>query len=188
MNKAYRLFFWGYLFVFFRLQIGIDILAAPIGYYLIYSGARLLTPRYPLAKKVEIIAFIGMLISVPGVFVNLSEVSDMGWSMYTEVLFVWKVIVVYYLFSTWKSNTQKPGQAQLRDRIHMAYIWYMSVHFMMMLMTAFSLNFGDHAFSTFFIIVSFAVVAMDIMLLFLIASLRRVDWAEYKTNEASLIQ
>ncbi|PIC66052.1 hypothetical protein CSV71_15085 [Sporosarcina sp. P21c] len=184
MNKAFKLFFWGYLFVFFRLQIGIDILAAPIGYYLIYSGARLLTQRYRVAKKVEITAFIGMLISVPGVFVNLSEVSDMGWTIYAGILFIWKTIVVYYLFGTWKSIIQEPGQAQLRNRIHTAYIWYMSIHFMMMLMTAFSLNFGDHAFSTFFIIISFALVAMDVLLLFLIASLRRENWAEYKTNEA----
>lgn len=186
MNKACRLFFWGYLFVFFRLQIGIDILAAPIGYYLIYSGARLLAEQYPVAKKVKLTAFIGVLISVPGVFVDLSEVRDIGWILYAETLFIWKVIVVYYLFGTWKSRIREPGQAHLHNRVHMAYVWYMSIHFLMMLLTAFSLNFGDHAFSTFFIIVSFVVVAMDIMLLFLIASLRKVDWSEYETNETSL--
>lgn len=188
MNKAFRLFFWGYLFVFFRLQIGIDILAAPIGYYIIYSGAGLLAERFPIAKKVELTAFIGMLISVPGVFVNLGEVTSGGWTLYAEFLFVWKVIVVYYLFSTWKSMTQQTGQAHIRNRLHMSYIWYVSINFLMMLMTAFSLNFGDHAFSTLFIATSFAVVAMDIILLFLIAALRRVDWLEYETNKTSLIQ
>lgn len=185
MNKAFKLFFWGYLFVFFRLHIGIDILAAPIGYYMIYSGARLVAERYPAAKKVEFVAFIGMLISVPGVFVNLGEVASGGWTMYAEVLFVWKVLVVYYLFGAWKAMYQQAGHAHGRSRIHMAYIWYMGVHFVMMLMTAFSLNFGNHAFSTVYIASSFAVIAMDSMLLILIASMRRTNRTKYGTNETT---
>lgn len=176
MNKALILMFWGYLFVFFRLQIVVDVLAAPIGYYLIYSGARLMAQQFPFAKKVEVVAFIGMLISVPGVFVNLSEVTSGGWMIYAEVLFVWKVIVVYYLFGTWLSAFQGVGFARVRDRVRLVYVLYMVIHFTMMLLSALLLNVGGDDWTVLFVVVSVMVVLMDIVLMVLIAGLGRVDF------------
>ncbi|WP_153732834.1 hypothetical protein [Sporosarcina obsidiansis] len=178
MNKAFQLIFWGYLFIFFRIHIGFDLLADPIGYYLIYAGGRLMAERFPVAKKVEIVAFIGMLISVPGIFVNLAEVNSGIWDLYAEGLFVWKVIVVYYLFGTWKSAIQGLGHARLRDRVQMTYVWYMGIHFLMMLYSSFSLNVGGNSWSSLFLFLSLMVIAMDIVLLVLIAALRRVGWEE----------
>lgn len=178
MNKAFRLMFWGYIFVFFRMQFGIDLLAAPIGYYLIYSGARLMSERFPAAKKAEMVAFIGILISMPGVFVNLSEVTGGLWKLYAEGLFLWKVILVYYLFIVWKSAIQNVGQNRLRQRVQITYVWYMAVHFVMMLINAFSLNVGGSEWTSLYLFFSLMVIAMDIVLLVLIAALRREDWDE----------
>lgn len=178
MNKALRLIFWGYPFIFFRIQIGIDLLADPIGYYLIYSGGRLMTKHFHVAKKVEIVSFIGMLISLPGVFVNLSEAIDVGWMSYTQGLFVWKVIVVYYLLGTWKSAIQGQGYTLLRDRLKQVYLLYMGVHFAMTLYMAFSFNIGGGSWSSVFLTLSFSVIAMDIALLVLIAALSKVDWKD----------
>ncbi|WP_153723163.1 hypothetical protein [Sporosarcina cascadiensis] len=176
MNKAFRLMFWGYIFIFFRIQFGIDLLADPIGYYLIYLGADLMTERFPAAKKAEKAAFVGILISVPGVFVNLSEVTGGLWTLYAEGLFIWKVITVYYLFGAWKSAIQNVGQSRLRQRVQITYVWYMGIHFVMMLLTAFSLNVGGNEWSSVFLFFSLMVIAMDIVLLALIAALRRMDW------------
>lgn len=172
MNKALRLMFWGYLFVFFRLQIGIDLLAAPIGYYMIYSGARLMTVYTPVSKKAEITAFIGMLITVPGVFVNLSEVTDGGWLLYAHALLVLKMITVYYLFIAWKEVWQGAGQSLIRQRMQLVYVLYMTIHFTFLLSTAFSMNIGG-SFDLWLLMNSIAVVAMDIVLLIVIAALRR---------------
>lgn len=173
MNKAYRFIFWGYLFVFFRVHIYIDLLAAPIGYYLIYSGARILSQQFSIAKRVELISFIGMLLTVPSVFVNLSEVSSGGWMLYAQLLFVWKMIVVYYLFATWKTATQMTGFARLHSRVQLTYHLYMGVHFLMLVLMAFSLNVGGDNWTLLYMTVSVIVVCMDILLLVLIASLRR---------------
>ena len=48
MNKALQMMFWGYLFVFFRIHIGFDWLADPIGYYLLFTGSAKLADNYPL--------------------------------------------------------------------------------------------------------------------------------------------
>ncbi|AXI00812.1 hypothetical protein DV702_14515 [Sporosarcina sp. PTS2304] len=182
MNKAFRLLFWGYVFVFFRVHVYIDLLAAPIGYYMIYSGARIMSQQIHETKKVELVAFIGVLISVPGVFVNLSEVSSGGWMLYAEGLFVWKIIVVYYLFATWKTAIQQVGFARVRSRVQLTYMWYMGIHFLMLLVTAFSLNIGGDYWTILYSTVSVLVVLIDIALLILIASLRRIDWRAAKEN------
>ncbi|WP_301108787.1 hypothetical protein [Sporosarcina sp.] len=182
MNKAFRLMFWGYIFVFFRIHLGIDLLADPIGYYLIYLGAGLMSERIPAAKKAETVAIVGLLISIPGMFVNLSEVTGGLWVLYAEGLFIWKVITVYYLFGTWKSAIQHVGQSRLRQRVQITYVWYMGIHFIMMLLTAFSLNVGGSEWTSLFLFFSLMVIVMDVVLLVLIAALRRVDWEADHSN------
>lgn len=179
MNKALRLMFWGYLFIFFRLQIGIDLLAAPIGYYMIYSGARIMTQYVPVSKKVEVTAFIGILISVPGVFINLPEVTDGVWLIYAHVLLIWKMITVYYLFTAWKEVWRGAGQSLIRQRMQLVYMLYMIVHFTFLLSMAFSLNIGG-TFELWLIFNSVAVVGMDIVLLITMAALRRAVPEEMK--------
>lgn len=50
-NQAMRTLFWGYLFIFFRVQIGIDWLADPLGYLMIATACTKLSNAYPPAKK-----------------------------------------------------------------------------------------------------------------------------------------
>ena len=99
MNKALRYLFCGYLFVFFRIQIGIEWFADPIGYLLIPSGCLLLIERYPQAKKARMAAMIGAVISIPAVFINLSLPYLGMWEIYSIALAILKLIVAYFLFA-----------------------------------------------------------------------------------------
>ena len=71
MNKALRYLFWGYLFIFLGINIGIDWLPDPVGYYLIYAGCFMLIDTYPHAKKAGNLSAIGIAISIPAVFIDL---------------------------------------------------------------------------------------------------------------------
>ena len=79
MNKALQLIFWGYVFIFFRIHIGIDLLADPIGYLLLFSGCSKLVDVYPIAKKAKFIGLVGAFVSLPSVFVNLSDPTSSIW-------------------------------------------------------------------------------------------------------------
>lgn len=164
MNKTWRLLFFGYLFVFLRFEIVIDVLAAPIGYYMIYTAARQYSGQQLPAKHLEIVSFIGIFLSVPGVFVPLNEAAG-AWQLYAELLFVWKVLTVFYLFGVWRVMAEGMGFGRLRDRMKFVYVLYMGVHFAMMLVSAFSLNVGGSSWMSLAVIVGILTVIMDITLL-----------------------
>lgn len=180
MNNAWRLLFFGYLFVFLRFEIVIDVLAAPVGYYMMYSAARQFSKQQLPARQLEIFSFIGIFLAVPGVFVPLNEAAG-AWQLYAELLFVWKVITVFYVFGVWRVMAEGTGFGRLRERMKFVYVLYMGVHFAMMLVSAFSLNVGGSSWMSLAVIVSILTVLMDIALFFSIASFGRA----FKTEKSS---
>src|SRR6185312_6549751 len=134
MDKALRYMFWGYLFVFFRVNIGIDWLADPIGYYLIYSGCHMLVNQYPHAKKAGNISGLGIFIAIPAVFINLSEPNLGMWEIYSVALTFLKLIVAYFLFTVLKSIVNDYGNRVLINRVKNVYTFYIAIHLSMLLL------------------------------------------------------
>ena len=170
MNKALQYMFWGYLFIFFRIQIGFDWLPDPVGYYFIYAGCFMLVDKYPHAKKAGIIAGLGIIISFPAVFVNLSA-PDLGmWEIYAVALFVLKLIVVYFLFTVLKSIVIDYGYQVLIKRTKNVYMFYISAHLSMLMLMSFSMNIE---WGTLTFMLTMWILVIDIMFLLLVAAIRR---------------
>lgn len=185
MNKALRYLFWGYLFIFFRIQIGIDWFADPIGYLLISSGCLRLIERYPQAKKARIAAMIGAVVSIPAVFVNLSVPYLGMWEIYSVALAVLKLIVAYFLFAVLKNivHDYGCGYQLLINRTKNVYNFYIAIHLTMLMLLSFSMNMAGDSWSVLLVILGIGVVIMDIAFLLLIGAIRRAEPPQTPSND-----
>ncbi|MFC5605121.1 hypothetical protein [Sporosarcina koreensis] len=177
MNKALRYMFWGYLFIFFRLHVMIDLLMDPVGYYLIYAGCSRLVDVFPKAKKAMIVGFIGMLVSVPSVFVNLSDPAlSTGWTTYALLLSAFKLITAYYLFVLLQDVVKVVGDQALQNRTNTTFTFFAAIHLITLAIMSFSMNMpGNDSDAITLLVFGIAVVIMDILFLLLIGAIRRVS-------------
>ncbi|MCM3636200.1 hypothetical protein M3152_00605 [Sporosarcina luteola] len=176
MNKALRQIFWGYVFIFFRIHIGFDVLADPIGYFLILSGCSKLVEAYPVAKKAMIVAMIGAIFSLPSVFVNLSEIPlTFGWSTYSSFLLVLKMVMGYYLFIVLKDVTKVFGGRALHQRTENTFKFYVAIHLFALAIESFFMNVPEDGWAALSLLSLIGVLVIDILFLLLIGAIRRVS-------------
>lgn len=173
MNKALKYLFWGYFFIFFRLQIGFDWLPDPIGYYLIYAGCSMLVTQYPHAKKAKIAAVFGLIISFPGVFINLTATELGNWEAYATLLLVVKLIVAYFIFTVLKSLVTDFNNIRLINRTNSVYRFYMTIHFSTLALLSFLINVSGDFWVTLSLVGGICIVIMDIAFLLLIRAIQR---------------
>lgn len=175
MNKALQMMFWGYLFVFFRIHFGFDLLADPIGYYLLYAGSARLVEQYPQAHKAKIAAGLGIFISFPSIFINLSEVHHSGWEIYGTTLLVLKLIVVYFIFAVLKSIVHDFADRALISRTNRVFNFYIGIHLLALFLSSFSMNVSGDLWMAFPFTLGLGVVIMDIAFLLLLGAIRRKE-------------
>jgi len=173
MNKALRYLFWGYLFIFFRIQIGIDWLADPLGYLFISSGCLLLLKQYPQAKKARIVAMIGAVITIPAVFIDLSAPNLGMWEIYSTALFFPKLIVAYFLFDVLKSIVADYGNQVLIQRTKSVYTFYITIHLASLFLMSFSMNMPEYSWLTLVFALTIGAFIIDIAFLLLLGAIRR---------------
>ncbi|BAQ09687.1 ABC-type sugar transport system, permease component [Bacillus sp. OxB-1] len=172
-NQAMRTLFWGYLFIFFRVQIGIDWLADPFGYIMIATACTKLSDAYPSAKKAGIWAAIGIFISLPGVFVNLTEQLFGWWGLYAYVLLFLKTIVAYYLFTVLLQVAGNLDNKSLVGRTQTVFRLHIGVHLAVLAVNSFSMNASGDAWMTVSFLLGIFLIVMDIAFLLLIGAIRR---------------
>ncbi|WP_438297098.1 hypothetical protein [Sporosarcina sp. FA15] len=175
MDKALRYMFWGYLFIFFRVHIGFDWLADPVGYYLIYSGCFMLIDKYPHAKKAGIVAGLGIVISFPAIFVNLSAPYLGIWEVYSLALLVLKLIVAYFLFAVLKSIVNDYANQALINQTKSVYTFYIAIHLSVQMLMSFSMNIAEDQWITLTFMLTMGALVMDIMFLLLLAAIRQAQ-------------
>lgn len=175
MNKALRYLFWGYLFIFFRIQIGIGIdwFADPLGYVFISSGCLLLLKQYPQAKKARILAMIGAVVSIPAVFVDLSAPNLGMWEPYSIALLFLKLIVAYFLFDVLKSIVADYANQGLIQRTKNVYKFYITIHLASLFLMSFSMNLPEYPWATFVGALAIGAFIIDIAFLLLLGAIRR---------------
>lgn len=175
MNKALQMMFWGYLFVFFRIHFGFDLLADPIGYYLLFAGSAKLIDKYPHAQKVKFTSGLGIFISFPSIFINLSENHLIGWEMYSFALLISKLIVAYFLFAVLKSIVHDYSDRELINRTNYLFNFYVGIHLLTLFLSSFAMNVPEGLWMTAPLILGIGVVIMDIAFLLLIRAIRRQE-------------
>lgn len=183
MNKALRYMFWGYLLIFFRLHVMIDLLMDPLGYYLIYAGCSRLVDAFPKAKKAMTIGLLGMFISLPSVFVNLSDTTlPTGWTAYGTLLLVLKLVITYYLFNILIDAAKMVGNHALQHRTNITYKFYITIHLFTLALLSFSMNIAGDGWIALSLISTIGVLIMDILFLLLIGAIRRVSPKDHRIN------
>ncbi|MFS0690243.1 hypothetical protein AB1K89_13500 [Sporosarcina sp. 179-K 8C2 HS] len=183
MNKALRQIFWGYVFIFFRLHVGIDLLADPIGYILIFSGCSKIVEAYPVAKKAKFVALVGAFVSLPSVFVNLSEIPlTFGWSTYSGFLLVLKMVMGYYLFIVLKDVVKAFGDRALQKRTENTFKFYVAIHLFALAIQSFFMNVHGGGWVALALISLIGVLVMDILFLLLVGATRRVSPEQLRVN------
>ncbi|QUW20978.1 hypothetical protein JSQ81_14295 [Sporosarcina sp. Marseille-Q4063] len=175
MRSSLNLVFWGFLFVFLRFEIGIDILSDPIGYFLIALGCFGLREHYPNAQKVGILAVGMILVSIPTAFTNLDEVNSLGWSIYTAVLLFLKLILAYFLFLVLKTIVEDYDHTTLINRTNTVFIIYMISNLLLLANASFSMNVSGGFWIVVGGVLIFATFIMEIVLLILIRSIRKAE-------------
>ncbi|MDW0118231.1 hypothetical protein QTL97_14960 [Sporosarcina thermotolerans] len=176
MNKALGNIFWGYLFIFFDFYIMIDLLMDPIGYFLIYTGCARIVGAYPNAKKAMTVAMIGVFVSLPTVFINLSDSAlPFGWSIYESMLSILKLVIAFYLFLVLMEVAKIFGNVALHNRAQTTFKYFVTIHFAILTVMSFSMNVSGDGWVALTVILIIAGVLMDILFLLLIRAFRRVS-------------
>lgn len=181
MKNALNLIFWGYIIALLRIDIGIDVLPDPIGYFMIVIGCNNLYKSFPFANKPRAIAIALIFISIPTLIVDVNQVTTLGWLSYAFVLAIFQLILVYYLFGLFKTMVQE--NSVLSKRTNNTFIAYMIVNFLILLHMSYSMNLPESSFQTFYILIILCAVIMEIAFLVLINTINRDVPEELTINE-----
>lgn len=183
MNKALRQIFWGYLFLFIDIYIMIDLLMDPIGYYLIFIGCARIVDAYPNAKKAMTVGMIGIFVSLPSIFVNLSDSAlPFGWSFYASILSILKLVIAFYLFFVLMDMAKSFVNETLYTRTQNTFKYFVTIHFATLALMSFSMNVSGDGWVALSVILVIAGVLMDILFLFLIRAFLRASPDVRKVN------
>lgn len=174
MNSALRRIFWGYFFIFFRLHIGIDLFMDPVGYFLIYSGCAKIAVAYPQSKKPRIVAIVGMIASIPSVFVNLSGPElAYSWTVYGNGLFIINMIVAFYLFLLLMEIVKTLGITALIQRTSTTFKYFIGFYLFSFALMSFLVNTSGDGWIALNLIATIGVLIMDIVFLILLGAIRK---------------
>ena len=173
MRTALNLLFWGHFLVVLRIDIGIDILPDPLGYFLIALGSYRLQKSYPLAKKAGALATAMIFISLPTVFVDVGKAVAFGWSTYSIALLFLKLILVYFIFAILKSIVKDYDNEALIKRAHSVSTIYISLNLVLLAFLSFSMNVSGDFWNIISITLVVAVLIMEVIFLVLIRAVRR---------------
>jgi len=149
MYKAFHRIFCGYLIVWIEIHLFvIDILADPVGYYLIYSGISHVIKDFPIGHKAKKLAMVLVFISLPTVFVQQNLRIDQlthlsmfsGWTLYTTLLSLLKFILVFYIFQLIMAIVQLHGDERMIRRSSRTFIFYVIGMFFVLCLNTFMIN------------------------------------------------
>lgn len=184
MKNAFQTIFWGYFFVSLDFYIMIDLLADPIGYFLIYSGVKQIASKFPIGEKVKNLSLVLVIISIPNVFMGPASTSGnsflqlfelFGWSWYSIVLIVIDLLLIFYTFQLILGVVRTHGSARLIKRSKNLFIAYFSVVFLFYFSTTFAMNLPNNfiiSITMGLLVISFV---MHILFLILLLDVRRVN-------------
>lgn len=174
MKAAINQIFWGFFLVFLRIEIGIDWLADPLGYYLISLGCFKLQQHYPdAARKARYAANAMIFISVPTIFVNPAEQIPMGWQLYGVLLIAMKLIVVYFLFALLKEVVGGLEIDSLSGRTERTSRFYIGFFLLLLAYLSFQMNVSGSGWDAIAIMLTIAAFLMDVIFLVLLRAIRR---------------
>lgn len=182
MKKAINLLFWGYLFIFFRLELGIDILPDPLGYLIIATGCLTLRIQFPTATKVRAFAIAMIFISFPTIFINVHEQATILLKAYSMLLMMLQLILVYFIFILLKEIIADYDNPVLMKRIQHTFTIYIVIHLAFLASSTFTPNIAGDYWVMILSSLMFTAFILDVVFLILLRAVRK-DVSEDFTYE-----
>lgn len=184
MARAFQKMFWGYLFIILEIHIiFIDILAEPVGYYLILSGVSALANEFPIGKKARFLSLALLVISIPTVimqgefnqalFGQPSLITNWGWVTYFSVLNLLNIILIFYLCKLLVEVANQHKKFDLGKSASNTLIAYVIIMLCVELYSSFSINLPQSISAGTIFIVVLASLLMHLFVLLLLHQFKR---------------
>ncbi|MCG3086471.1 hypothetical protein [Sporosarcina cyprini] len=173
MSQAVKWIFIGYFFVWFRIDIAIDWLPDPVGYFLIYLGASKLSTEYSVSPKASRFAAAGVILSLPSVFISYLPSGVLTGNYYILLLLV-KLVVAFYLFSLLKVITAKFNQSEWTRRTELRSRYYVFIHLAALFIMTLTPNLLSNEVAWLTGTTSLALLVMDLSFLLLLNQIRNL--------------
>lgn len=192
MKKAFTKIIWGYLFVLIELNIFIDVLADPVGYYLIYSGVSLFLKDFPIGHRAKTLSFALIFLSLPTMFIhqNINEFNSVsflsGWSIYMTIVSFINLFLVFYLFKLLMAIVQRHQDERLIMRTSRTFTSYMLVMLFVLCLKSFSINLSGDALLWIIAIIFIASIIIEIVFLLLLLTIRKIRLKPASVNHSSI--
>ncbi len=173
MRKGFKYIIIGFLLILLDIHIFIDILPDPIGYLMILLGIEKLEFKESSTHPTSIVATISLFFSIPTVFLDGQFFTQQigisqWWGVYSNVLSLLDVILVYFLFQIIRSIVKMLHSHELTLKTEQMYKWYMVVMLTVLFIQPFLLNIGGRpAIGLMLLLVFFALITQITFLFFL---------------------
>ncbi|WP_277584704.1 hypothetical protein [Psychrobacillus antarcticus] len=175
MRQGFKQIIIGFLFVFLKIQIVVDILPDFIGYIFIYNGIKqIATLSSQSYEKLKILCIILTIISVPNFFLNDQIIQQTEWlKYYPNLLALVKIVLVYYLFLLLRDVVKLLPTDEALDKTNRMFTWYMFVTLSALLMQSFLLNIPMDISTLLMIIVIVASVIIEVYFLVYLRNIQK---------------
>ncbi|WP_449537642.1 hypothetical protein [Ferdinandcohnia sp. Marseille-Q9671] len=177
MKINFNRMFWGFIFILLDIHIlVIDILPDPIGYYLILSSLRFVTPENRLGNRIKWLTTGLIIISIPTIFVQQTVDHSPGfspWWTYSSALGIGKLLLVFFLFQLIMEIVTSLEDIALIHRSSQTFSMYMWVMVIITFSDAFLINFSNDILIGYLFITLPLGILMEIMFLLLLRKLHK---------------
>lgn len=175
MRQGFQQLIIGFLFVFLKIQLIVDILPDFIGYIFIYNGikqiATLSTQSY---GKLKVVCFVLTIISFPNFFLNDQMFQQIEWiKYYPSLLILGKIILVYYLFTLLHVVVKLLPTEEAFYRTNRMFSWYIIVTLGTLLTQSFLMNIPMDISITLMIIVNVTSFIIEISFLVYLRNIQK---------------
>lgn len=173
MREGFKYIIIGFLLILLDIHIFIDILPDPIGYLMILLGLGKLEFKEASTHPTSVVATILLFYSIPTLFLNGQFFTQQigilqWWGIYSNVLSLLNVILVYFLFKIIKNIVKMLHSPELTLKTEQMYKWYMVVMLTVLFIQPFLINMsGPPAIGFMLLVVAFALITQITFLFYL---------------------
>ncbi|WP_422122845.1 hypothetical protein DHX103_14015 [Planococcus sp. X10-3] len=164
---------YGYLFIFLAIRVGVDILADPIGYFLIAAGCYKLGEEFNDGKTAAYISIALIFFSVPSVFIDFNLVESGPWYYYSNFLFTGELVLTFYLFRLLKQLAERNGEQGLAQRTQRLFNIYIPANLLMLGLSAFLAVFAAENLQILAFVLVIILLILNITFLILLSAFRK---------------
>ncbi|HSJ36668.1 MAG TPA: hypothetical protein VK945_00465 [Planococcus sp. (in: firmicutes)] len=173
MKRSLGKILYGYVFIFLAIRVGVDILADPIGYFLIAAGCYKLGEVFNEGKIAAYISIALIFFSVPAVFIDFNLVESGPWYYYSNFLFTGELVLTFYLFRMLKKIAERNGEHGLAQRTQRLFNIYIPVNLLMLALSAFLTVFAVENLQILAFFLVIILLVLNIAFLILLIAFRK---------------